>query len=34
MEFAVSGNQYGMIAEGDFGRLTFQGTRFLSFERS
>jgi hypothetical protein len=34
MEFAVSGSQYGMIAEVDFGRLTFQGTRFLSFERS
>ena len=33
MEFAVSGREYGMIAEGDFGRLTFQGTRFLKFER-
>ncbi len=32
-EFTVSGNVYGMIAEGDKGRLTFQGMRFLEFER-
>lgn len=33
IEFCVSGSRYGMIAEGDFGRLTFQGSRFLDFER-
>ena len=33
MEFHVSGSDYGMLAEGDTGRLTFQGTRYLSFER-
>ena len=26
--------EYGMIVEGDRGRLTFQGTRYLSFERT
>lgn len=34
MEFSVSGAEYGMLAEGDQGSLTFQGTRFLSFERA
>lgn len=33
MEFHVSGHEYGMLAEGDIGQLTFQGTRYLSFER-
>lgn len=33
MEFQVSGTEYGMFAEGDTGRLTFQGTRYLAFER-
>ena len=33
MELAVSGPEYGMLAEGDRGRLTFQGTRYLGFER-
>lgn len=33
MEFHVSGREYGMLAEGDIGKLTFQGTRYLSFER-
>ena len=33
MELAVSGEDYGMLAEGDRGRLTFQGTRYLGFER-
>ncbi|MEH7097985.1 DUF2500 domain-containing protein [Neobacillus vireti] len=32
-EFHVSGNEYGLIAEDDIGILTFQGTRFLGFER-
>lgn len=34
MELSVSGQEYGMLAEGDRGRLTFQGTRYLGFERS
>ena len=34
MELHVSGVEYGMLAEGDFGNLSFQGTRFLGFERS
>lgn len=33
MEFSVSGPEYGLLAEGDAGRLTFQGTRFPGFER-
>lgn len=33
MELNVSGNEYGMLAEGDKGKLSFQGTRYLSFER-
>ena len=33
MELSVTGQEYGMIAEGDAGKLTFQGTRFLSFTR-
>ncbi|MBS7238901.1 MAG: DUF2500 family protein, partial [Acetatifactor sp.] len=28
------GEEYGMLAEGDCGKLSFQGTRYLSFERS
>lgn len=34
MEFSLSGEEYGMLAEGDTGKLTFQGTRFLGFERN
>lgn len=33
MEFSVAGTEYGMLAEGDTGRLSFQGTRYLAFER-
>lgn len=33
MEFRVSDKEYGMLAENDIGRLTFQGTRYLGFER-
>lgn len=33
MELQVRGNDYGFMVEGDFGKLTFQGTRFLGFER-
>lgn len=34
MELSVTGPEYGMLAEGDQGSLSFQGTRFLGFERS
>ena len=33
MELSVSGQQFGMLAEGDVGRLTFQGTHFVYFLR-
>ena len=33
MELQVSGQEYGMVVEGDVGNLTFQGTRYLGFER-
>lgn len=33
MELVVDGYEYGMLAEGDMGILTFQGTRYISFER-
>ena len=33
IELCDSGTEYGMLVEGDTGRLTFQGTRYLSFER-
>lgn len=33
MELRVNGSEYGMLAEGDRGQLTFQGTRYLGFER-
>lgn len=34
MELELSGQEYGLIVEGDRGNLTFQGTRFLNFERT
>lgn len=34
MEFSVRDNEYGMLVENDFGKLTFQGTRYLGFERN
>ena len=33
LELSVSGAEYGMLAEGDVGSLTFQGTRYLAFQR-
>lgn len=33
MEFHVQNEEYGMLAEGDLGKLTFQGTRYLGFTR-
>lgn len=34
MELHVAGHEYGMLIEGDCGNLTFQGTRYLGFERT
>lgn len=33
MEFHVESHDYGLLVEGDRGQLTFQGTRYLGFER-
>lgn len=33
MEFSVSSAEYAMLADGDNGKLSFQGTRYLCFER-
>ena len=33
-ELTVRGSDYGMLVEGDIGKLSFQGTRYLGFERS
>ena len=33
MELRMNGYEYGMLVEGDKGKLTFQGTRYLGFER-
>jgi len=33
MEFRVPDREYGMLCEGDIGRVTFQGTRYKGFER-
>lgn len=33
MELQMEGKQYGLLMEGDRGRLTFQGTRYIQFER-
>ena len=33
MELLVAGHEFGMLIEGDRGMLTFQGTRYLGFER-
>lgn len=32
--FSVAGDEYGMLVEKDLGLLSFQGTRFISFERN
>lgn len=34
MEFMISAQEFGMLVEGDSGKLTFQGMRYLRFERS
>jgi hypothetical protein len=33
MELHVTGDEFGMLVEGDIGKLTFQGTRYKGFER-
>ena len=33
-ELQVQGTEYGLLVEGDCGKLTFQGTRFLGFQRT
>ncbi|WP_211750147.1 DUF2500 domain-containing protein [Paenibacillus sp. Marseille-Q4541] len=33
LEFKVGGKDYGLCSEGDQGRLTFQGTRYIGFDR-
>ena len=33
MELEVDDSDYGMLVEGDTGKLSFQGTRYLGFER-
>ncbi len=34
IEFQLAGNADGLLVEGDIGKLSFQGTRFLGFDRS
>ena len=34
MELQLDGSEYGLMVEGDKGKLSFQGTRFLGFERT
>ena len=34
IELEVNGLEYGMLVEGDCGKLSFQGTRYLGFERT
>ena len=33
MELHMAGTEYGLLVEGDKGNLTFQGTRYLGFDR-
>lgn len=33
MEFLVPDSEYGLLVEGDHGKLTFQGTRYKGFIR-
>ena len=34
MELALAGQEFGLLVEGDKGNLSFQGTRYLGFERT
>ena len=33
IELRVNGSEYGKLADGDLGKLTFQGSRYHQFER-
>lgn len=33
IQFMIDRNEYGLLIEGDKGKLTFQGTRYLGFDR-
>lgn len=33
MELRIPSHEFGLLVEGDVGKLTFQGTRYISFER-
>jgi hypothetical protein len=33
IEFSMGGKEYGMLAEGDDGTLSYQGTRYRGFQR-
>ena len=33
LEFGLAGSEYGLLAEGDEGTLTYQGTRYKGFQR-
>lgn len=33
LEFQIPSNEFGLLAEGDFGTLSFQGTKYVSFAR-
>ena len=34
LEFPMSGKEYGLLADGDVGKLSYQGTRYKGFVRS
>lgn len=34
MELHLTGQEYGLLVEGDKGNLSFQGTRYLGFDRT
>ncbi|MBQ8730436.1 MAG: DUF2500 domain-containing protein [Lachnospiraceae bacterium] len=34
VELEMEGQQYGLLIEGDYGKLTFQGTKYLGFTRT
>lgn len=34
MEVHLKGKEYGILVEGDIGSLTYQGTRYIAFERN
>lgn len=34
IELKVPSTEYGLLAEGDIGKLSFQGTRYLGFDRN